>query len=105
MLLIYRESRIPQLISIKIGIFAKIFLRKKPSRGIDPLNGLILVDAVDFTSRDWKSDVLVVLIVDLATNAFWQFQVGWHAVDVDHPPVQGQVLVIENFLELGFQLG
>ncbi|AQR53772.1 hypothetical protein BBD26_0544 [Lactobacillus delbrueckii subsp. bulgaricus] len=28
MLLIYRESRIPQLISIKIGIFAKFFTKK-----------------------------------------------------------------------------
>ena len=48
---------------------------------------------------------MVVMVVDLAANAFWQFQVSWHAVDVDHPLVQGQVLVIEDLLELGFQLG
>ena len=92
------------MISIKIGIFAKIFYEKSHPGEFDPLNGLVLVDAVDFTSRDWKSDVLVVMVVDLAANAFWQFQVSWHAVDVDHPLVQSQVLVIEDFLELGFQL-
>lgn len=70
----------------------KFFYEKSHPGEFDPLNGLVLVDAVDFTSRDWKSDVLVLMVVDLAANAFWQFQVSWHAVNVDHPLVQGQVL-------------
>lgn len=106
MLLIYRESGISQLISIKIRIFAK-FLRKKPSRAADPLNGFYsyLVNPLNLVSGDWQGDVLVIMVVDLAANAFWQFQISWHAVNVDHPLVQGQVLVVEDFLELGFQLG
>lgn len=51
------------MISIKIGIFAKFFYEKSHPGKFDPLNGLVLVDTVDFTSRDWKSDVLVVMVV------------------------------------------